>query len=225
MTIPRNGVLFIDNFTPTATPGEYEFTNGVFNSQTDPNGDGAFMLAVGFVLYIPISDSNTFFGMPGVVSRFKLTSLTIHNSSQVSGVLLFDDDGTEVGFPTNSSFCLISETTPNKKIGIPPLDDIYIDLVKGGTIASMLRDLINILDKTSASIPDPEADIDITIDTNGQTSFTLPYSPITPERRRLYLNGLLYRQGINNDYTITGNSLQWLNSSVPLETSFSLVLI
>lgn len=219
-----NGVLYVEYFTPTGNQGEYTFENGIFNNQNDVTGNGAYDIDNTFVIFSPISDINTFMPMPGLVNRYKFTSLTYIDTVRVSGTILYDEESAEVGAPTSGSFCLVSKVTPNKRLAVPPLDDVYSDLIKGGTVAAMLNDLINILDKSSGgtnTVANPPTTIQVLA--NGQTEFQLPFNPVNKEYCLLLVNGLTYNYGSGQDFTIEGDTLHWLNDVV-LEVNDNIVI-
>lgn len=221
-----NGVLYVEYFTPTGNPGEYTFENGVFNNQNDSTGEGAMIINDTFVMFAPVVDINTFMPIVGQVNRYKFTSLTYVDTVRISGTILFDETGEEIGVPGNGIFCMVSKATPNLRLAAPPLDDIYSDLVKGGTIAAMLNDLINILDKTSGSgttgsTRPPEQ---LYVVESNQTVFQLTGTPANKELLILLVNGVAYAYGATNDFTISGSTLTWLNTAVALEPADSLIL-
>lgn len=221
-----NGVLYVEYFTSTGNPGEYTFENAVFNNQNDSTGNGAMVINETFVLFAPVVDINTFMPITGQVNRYKFTSLTYIDTVRISGTILFDETGEEIGVPGNGIFCMVSKASPNLRLAAPPLDDIYSDLVKGGTIAAMLNDLINILDKTNGSgttgsIRTPEQ---LHVTATGQTTFNLTINPVSPETSVLYVNGVAYSYGVSNDFTISGTILTWRNTAVTLEPVDSLFL-
>ena len=147
-----NGVLYVEAFTPTGNPGEYTFENGVFNNQNDVTGEGALIIDQSFVLFTPVVNVNTAMPVIGQLNRYKFTSLTHIDTVRISGTILFDENGVEENIPGNGVFCLVSKTTLNSRLAIPPIDDIYSDLTRGNTISAMLNDLINIVDKTSSLV-------------------------------------------------------------------------
>lgn len=219
-----NGVLYVEYFTPTGNPGEYTFENGVFNNQNDLTGNGAMDVDTSFVVFIPVSDINTFMPMLGVVNRYKFTNLTYIDTVRVSGTILYDEESVEVGVPTSGSFCLVSKVTPNKRLAVPPIDDIYTDLVKGGTVAAMLNDLINILDKSSGGATNNQnPPTSIQVLANGQTEFQLPFTPVNKEYCLLLVNGLAYTYGSGHDFTIDGGTLRWL-SDIELDVNDNVVI-
>lgn len=225
MTQPVNGVLYVEYFTPTGNPGEYTFDNGVFNVQSDTTGQGAYFVDTSFVIFVPILDPNTATPILGAVNRYKLTSVTPSDTSLFSGTMIFDEEGEELGIPGSSVFCMVAKTSPNLKLATPPIDSIYTDLVAGGTVAAMLNDLINILDKTGGgtSVQSP-IPYELVITSNGQTEFLLPSTPVNPERTTLVFNGLICHYGATNDYTIVGNVLTWVGTVVTLEIGDKLIL-
>lgn len=216
-----NGVLYVEYFEPTENPGEYRFDNGVYNIQNDPQLAGAYGITTNYVLFTPIVDINTQTPIVGVYQRYKFIEITPIDSVRVSGKVVFDEDGTEVGPPSNGVFCLVSEVTPNRRLAVPPLDVIYADLISGGTIAAMLNDLVNILDKTgsggSSGQTNPPATL--IVNTQGQVQFTLPYTPVNVESSILIVNGVVYSYGADKDFTVNGQILTWQNTSFQLDSN------
>lgn len=147
MTRPINGELVVGSFTPSGNPGEYLFDAATFNNQADATGNGAYDVQVGFALFVPASDVNTFMQVPGVVHRYKLTALVVIDPNTLSGTMLWDEVGDEQDVPTNGVSCLLAEPTANRHLALPPIDSVYSGLTAGTTIASMLSDLKNLVDQ------------------------------------------------------------------------------
>ena len=141
-----NGALTVDAFIPTGNPGEYFFENAVFNNQSDATGNGAYDVQIGFVLFIPASDPNTFMPVPGVVHRYKLTDVTVVDNNTLSGTVVWDEVGDEADAPTNGVACLIAQTSTDKDLAIPAPDVVYPEVAAGSTIAALLNDQLNIVD-------------------------------------------------------------------------------
>lgn len=225
MSQPVNGVLYVEYFTPTGTPGEYTFENGVFNVQSDTTGQGAYFVDTTFVIFVPILEPNTATPIVGAVNRYRLTSVSVQNTSLLSGTCMFDEEGVESGIPGSGVFCMVAKTSSNLKLATPPIDSIYPDLIAGGTIAAMLNDLINILDKTGSGISTQSpVPTELFITSNGQTIFLLPSTPLYPERTMLVLNGLICHYGATNDYSIEGNTLTWRSTDLELVVGDTLIL-
>lgn len=214
-----NGVLYIESFTPTGNAGEYVFENGVYNIQNDPALLGAFGITTSYVLFTPVADINTFALIPGQVARYKFISVSPVNDTLISGTILFDEDGEETGVPGNGVFCLVSQTTPNKRLAVPPLDDIYSDLFKGGTVSAMLNDLVNILDKSEGGSSQLNTPTTLVVTEARQTVFTLPYTPVNLELSMLIVNGIVYSYGADKDFTVSGRYITWLNNAFILDIS------
>lgn len=219
-----NGTLYVEYFTPTENLGEYTFENGYFNTQTDTSGAGAYGLNDTFVLFVPLTDPNTATPILAAYNRFKITSLTIADANLVSGTILYDEDGPEVGVPSSGVFCLVASTSPNHKLAAPPIDSIYTDLAVGGTISAMLNDLINRVDKISGTgTSAPGLPVQLPIVSIGQTVFNLNTTVQSPDSSMLFVNGVYYSHGASNDYVISGQTLTWINS-FELDPSDSMVL-
>jgi hypothetical protein len=55
--------------------------------------------------------------------------------------------------------------------------------------------------------------------TPGQTAFTLSSTPTSVTNSMLVLNGQIRFYGVGNDYTISGTTLTWINTSISLQTT------
>ena len=154
-----NATLLVETFNPTGNPGEYSFTNAQFLTQYDPNLLGSTVVQPGFVLFVQATDINTGQIIPGEVHKFVITSCSYPTGNSLSGVILWNEPGVEQDAPTNGSYCLLSQATPNLGLGLVPSDEIYPNLPSGLSWGSLLVDLKNIVDlvnylKTkTASIP------------------------------------------------------------------------
>lgn len=142
-----NASLFVSTFHPTGNPGEYSFTQADFNNQADPRSLGSTIVKPGFVLYIPASDINTAMPIPGVVHRYTLASCTSSvDGTLLDGIISWGELGAELDMPTNGSYCLLSQTTPNLNLGLPPSEEIYPNLSPGTSMGAYLTDIKNIID-------------------------------------------------------------------------------
>jgi hypothetical protein len=56
--------------------------------------------------------------------------------------------------------------------------------------------------------------IDVFSPTLGQTAFTLSATPSAPTTSLVWINGVLYEEGL--DYTVSGTTLTWLNIAFSL---------
>ena len=217
-----SGSLYVGSYTPTQNLGEYIFESGLYNNQND-TGNGAFDIVPGFVVYIPATNINTGSIIPGVSNRYLITSVTVLDNVRVSGTILWDSLDLEEDSPSPGVFSIITQTTPNLKIGVPPVDNNYFDLTPGSTIAAMLNDIINIMDRlgnnTSKSI---STILPVTVD--GQTQFTLEFTPTNNTTVFVTVNGLKYVYGVTNDFIITGKLLIWTNISLVLDNTDVVVI-
>jgi len=107
-----NGVLFVASYDPTSNPGEYTFTNAEFNNQADMTGAGAGDIQVGFILYVPAADINTFMPIPGVSHRYKIVSIQSQDVTYISATILWDEAGVEMDTPISGDYAFITESTP-----------------------------------------------------------------------------------------------------------------
>jgi hypothetical protein len=148
MAKPINGTLHVQEFINTNI-GEYSFENATYATAYDETGNAAFDVAVGQVLFVPATSTTTAMPIPGVVHRYKLTSVTVIDSFTISGTMIWDEGGDEYDSPTNATYSLLAQSTDINKIGLLPIDSNYSDLPAGSTLASLLVDVRNIIDKLS----------------------------------------------------------------------------
>lgn len=221
-----NGALYVDTFTPTGNPGEYTFENALFNNQADLTGNGAYDITVGFVVFIAATDKNTYMPVAGVTNRYLLTSVEYIDAVRLSGTVLWDSLEEEIDIPTGSTFSLIAQTTPNLKLAIPAIDSIYPDITSGSTLAAMLNDIINIMDKMSTALPSNISKVSalLPIVEDNQTVFNLNHAPTNKENSVLTVNGMAYLYGEIHDYTIENSTLTWNDNSLVLDTTDSMVI-
>lgn len=222
MTQPISGSLYVENYTPSGVPGEYTFENGLFVNQND-SGNGAYDIVPGFVLYIPATNVNIGTVIAGVSGRYVLTSVTVVDSVKISGTILWDDQGVEENIPTAGVFSIITQTTPNLKLGIPPVDNNYFDLTPGSTLAAMLNDTVNIMDKLGGNTPNFTSEI-LPVTINGQRDFILSFIPKNKTATTLTVNGLKYTYGITYDFIIFDTVLTWSGLSLTLDVSDTVVV-
>lgn len=178
-TRPINASLLVDAFTPTGNPGEYTFDNAFYNNQADQTGNGAYDVQVDFVLYVPATNFNTGGSLTGVVHRYKLTTVTVVDSSHISGTMIWDELGQEgLEVPTNGAGCGLSQASPSSKYGYAPADALYSELPPGFTVQSVQTDLWNITDIASPGPgPGPSGSVyKRTIGDSVADSFTLHHA-------------------------------------------------
>ena len=75
LSVIINGTVRVELYTATGNPGEYTFTTGVFNNQSDQTGNGALDIQIGDLMYIPARNQISVDLIPGVFHRWKITSL------------------------------------------------------------------------------------------------------------------------------------------------------
>jgi hypothetical protein len=141
-----HGVLTVDEFVATGTPGEYAITAATFESVTDPTGAGAFSVTTGMVLYVQAMDVETAEPLPGVAHRFKLTTVSASASDILDCTILWDEGGDEADAPLHRSIALLSEVTPNRKFALPPPSEIFSHIAAGLWEAAVLTDIRTIAD-------------------------------------------------------------------------------
>lgn len=136
-----NGTLFVPSYVPTGNPGEWTITNATYTNVTDATGNGAFDLKEGFLLYPPASDKNTYFVIPGVVYRYRITQIQIVDADTINATILWDGGGAEIDAPTNGALATICEPGDGPlKLGLPVSEDIYPNLTAGSDIATIAAD-------------------------------------------------------------------------------------
>lgn len=217
MTKPISGSLYVESYTSTGNPGEYSFESGLFTNLND-SGNGAYDVVPGFVVYIPATNINTGTVIAGVTNRYQLTSVSVIDTTRISGIILWDSTDVEEDVPSPGVFSIITQTTPNLKLGIPPVDNNYFDLTPGSTLSALLNDVINIMDRLGGSTPNYISSI-LPVTTNGQNEFILQYVPKNKTATSLTVNGIKYAYGETYDFIINGNILYWTGLSLILDTS------
>ena len=224
MARPINAALTVQAFTPTGNPGEYTFESAVYNNQADATANGAYDVTVGFVIYVPATDVNSYAIIPGVVHRYIVTALTIIDPYTISGTILWDEPGPEQDVPTSSVGCIIAQVTPNLGLGMLPSDIVYAELAGGTSFQAFSVDERNILDKPlSAPVlnPNSTAQEQLTITMAGDSILPLLNTPLSPASVIIWVNGIRY--WYLNDFSITGRVISWTNG-VFFPNQFDLVI-
>ena len=152
-----SGTLTVPVFTQTGAAGEYTIEGATYNSQTDSSGNGAYELHTGMVLYVPASDTASFSPINGVVHRYKITDILAIDAGTINATIIWDEQGEEVDAPTNGAACILTEVTPNKKLGFSIATEYYPELNAGVANGAANSDLINIIDKQQAQSQVPVA--------------------------------------------------------------------
>ena len=128
-----NGSLYVSEYVPTANPGEYTFENAIFNNQAD-SGSGVYALEENFLIFTLAVDTNTFFPVPGIAHRYRLSSITIVDFNTINGTMIWDEAGNEIDAPKNGDYAIVSEYSPNHGFGYP-VDEVVYQLQTGFTTA------------------------------------------------------------------------------------------
>ena len=97
-------------------------------------------MAVGFVLFVPAADPNTFDPVPGVAHRYKITNLTVNSSNSINATILWDEGGVEVDKPLNGSLVIISEKGAGLGLGFPVSQQVYGFLLSGMDQSAIIVD-------------------------------------------------------------------------------------
>ena len=197
--MPRliNGSLFVSAFNPTGTPGEYTVENAVYSNQADATGNGAFDIQLGYVIFVPASDLNTFAPIPGILHRYKITDITVIDPSTINCTVLWDEQGPEEDAPTNGAFCLISQVTDSNRIALPPAAEIYPDLPAGSTAMAIINDLKNIIDRLQGGGGPVQLNKFTRTTEAGVLSYDLPELPASN-------NLIVFINGAFVSYTVSG---------------------
>jgi hypothetical protein len=147
MARPIIGTLEIPTFVSTGTPGEYTFTDAIYNNQADATGNAAFDLAVGFVVFIPATDINTAQPIPGLAHRYKLTAVTTTDGVSVDGTIEWYETVPIMDLPTNGATCIVSQPSIIKKYGFLVSELVYGNVPAGVPTSSYNIDTEQITDR------------------------------------------------------------------------------
>lgn len=215
MARPINAALSVFNgFAATENPGEYTFDSAIFNNQADATNNGAGDVAIGFALFVPATDPNIGAVIPGVWHRYKLTAVTAVDAATLSGTILWDEPGPELDVPTAVCVCMLAEVTPNLGLAILPSDTVYTDLPGGSTLQALSVDEKHRMDNPSGggggSSGTYSQETLVPVGITGIDQQSLLHTPLTPERVTLWING--FRYWYTNDFTLTGNTINWVNA-------------
>lgn len=146
-----NGTINVPVFSPTVNPGEYEITGATYNNQADLAGNGTLDIQPDFVIYVPASDPNTFMVIPGLVQRYRITSVTVIDQSTVDLIVIWDEPGQEQNAPTSGVECLITQTSENKGYGFITDPTLYPNMPSFVIPAAINNDIENITDVSTGS--------------------------------------------------------------------------
>lgn len=226
MAQTTTGSLYVDSYTGTGNLGEYTFESGLFTNQND-TGNGAYDIVPGFVIFLTPTNVNTGFPINGISQRYVLTNVTVLDTVRVSGTILWDEQGEEVNPPAPGMFAIIAQTTANHHLAIPLIDANYPEMPPGSTIAALLNDLINIIDKLGSGgggvVSNNRAEV-VTLVVDGQTQFQLSAVVLEKENTVLTVNGLSYVYGVDFDFTIDADMVTWSNASMALEITDTVIV-
>ena len=142
-----SGTLYVESFVSTGSPGEYTFTDAIYENQSDPTGAGSLAITPGYILFVNAIDPNTASPLPGVVIRFKITQVIAADGLHLSAKILWDDEYTQDDEPQNASFALISEPTVYHQFGLPESEIVYPNLQGGTYENAIVKDIRHITDK------------------------------------------------------------------------------
>ena len=131
---PINATLFVSSFTGTGTIGEYTFSGAAFDNQSDATGNGSLDVTVGCKIYVQPTDGNTGAPISGAVHRYKLTAVSYPDSNSLSGTMLWDEPSAEADSPTNGTYAMLAQATPNHGLSLVPSTSVYANLPSGSDI-------------------------------------------------------------------------------------------
>lgn len=174
------GILTVPAFTDTGTVGEYSIAGATYNNQSDVTGEGTAAIVPGFSLYVPASDTNTTFPIPGVTHRFKVTSVTIIDGSTVNLIVKWDEAGPFVDLPTNGSDCIITSVSA-LGYGFSVDSTLYPSLAPGMVSGMLNAEIVNITEFKSgaASVNSKQGSVVISAGSNVSIDASGPNIVIT----------------------------------------------
>lgn len=129
-----NGSLFVPQFNPTGNPGEWTFTNAIFENESDASGLGSLAVQAGYLLYAPAIDANSAQPVPGVVHRYRITYVSAADGYYISATIIWDEPGPEVDIPQSNAHAFITEYTGRLRYGLPPSGEVYEELPEGSAV-------------------------------------------------------------------------------------------
>lgn len=208
------GALTFQNVSATGNPGEYAFAGAVFDNQADTQGEGTSALAVGFLVYIQASDSIGLFPIPGVMHRYKLTSLTIVDSTTIDGMILWNEAGDELDVPTEFSVGVISSVSIASQ-GYPISELVYQSVPSGAGFSIINADS----NATGGELGGYIAAEFI----NGHKILTLnSLGQVIPASADVLLHHRIL--GISVNAAIAGNNVQVINNGIIEHQGWSLII-
>lgn len=142
-----NGSLYVSSYDPTGSvPGEYTFTDAIFDNQADATGQGSLDIQVGFLVYVPAMDPNLMTPVPGVSHRYKITSIQSADGYRISATILWDEGGDEIDLPLFDSYAICCQDSPNLHVGLYASNDVYANLPAGIVESAAAIDTKSVID-------------------------------------------------------------------------------
>ena len=132
MTRILNGTVYVEEFIATGNSGEYTFTTGIYDNQSDATGDGALDLRVNDLMYIQALDPISALLVPGVFNRYKITSISNQTGNTFDAVILWDEPDIQTDEPSGQSYSIICRPSDYCKYGLPSSGEVYFNLQGGG---------------------------------------------------------------------------------------------
>lgn len=171
---PINATLFVSSFTGTGTIGEYTFSGAAFDNQSDATGNGSLDVTVGCKIYVQPTDGNTGAPISGAVHRYKLTAVSYPDSNSLSGTMLWDEPSAEADSPTNGTYAMLAQATPNHGLSLVPSTSIYANLPSGSDIQAIMLDSRDVTDNIGLTSSTGTGVIQSTIEVTGYTTNATP---------------------------------------------------
>ena len=148
-----NGTLLVSSFDPTGNPGEYTFTDAIFENQSDAVSAGATAIQVGFLVYAQALDPFSFFPVPGVAHRYVITSIQAISYTSISATILWDETGPEIDSPAPGGYAMVTENTSRLHLGLSTSQEVYANLPGGLSNAAQDADFRSIVDTLGITGP------------------------------------------------------------------------
>jgi hypothetical protein len=148
-----NGTVYVELYVATLNPGEYTFTDGLYDNQSDQTGNGALDLQVGDILYVQARDNISALLVPGVFHRYKITAVSNQTFNNFDATILWDETTLPVDEPADQSYAMVSEPTPYCKYGMPPSSEVYFNLQGGAPNYALNLNFRDIADLECSGFP------------------------------------------------------------------------
>ena len=170
---PINATIYVSSFTGTGNAGEYTFTNAAFDNQSDATGNGAADITIGCKVYVQPTDVNSGAPIPGALHRYKITSVSATGNSLLSGTIRWDEPSAEADAPSNGTYAMLAQATPNHGLSLVASNAVYANLPVGADIQAMVLDSRDVTDNIGLG-GSTGGLVTSTIDVSGSTTNATP---------------------------------------------------